>query len=156
MAQSQGAAQDDTQGLIVEAIEETSTRKGSVRAGRISLEHALRHVVGLAIAKVYNEYGDLIICGVYKSIRFVSDPPTQPRPHALSKQQWCLRIKAIVEKESGRFFIIMTTDGSSDKKETGCSDQWSRKAESRGRGQSCSSTTRSSSYMGQGSSRSLS
>jgi hypothetical protein len=67
---------DDTRGLIVEAIEETSTREESVRAGRISLEHALRHVVGLAIAKVHNAYGNLIICGVNKSIWFDSDPPT--------------------------------------------------------------------------------
>jgi hypothetical protein len=75
---------------------------------------ALRHVVGLAIAKVYNEYGDLISFGVNKSIWFDSDPPTQPRTHELSKQQWCLRIKAIVKKESGRFSITTTTDESSD------------------------------------------
>jgi hypothetical protein len=56
--------EDEYTGVIIEPVEETCTQEGSVRAGRCLLELLLHHAVGLAIGRVYDLNGAIVVVGV--------------------------------------------------------------------------------------------
>jgi hypothetical protein len=110
-------------GIIIDPVEKTSAREGSIRAGRITLETLLRHAVGLAIGSVLDLTGALILIGVNRTIHFDPEPPARPRLHETTTLPWCLRIRRCAQEEHQKIAII-TTDGSSLEQGTRYHDQW--------------------------------
>jgi hypothetical protein len=61
--------------IVIDPVEKTCTREGSVRASRCTPELMLRHAVGLAIESVLNLTNALILTGVSRTIHFAPKPP---------------------------------------------------------------------------------
>jgi hypothetical protein len=59
---------DDYTGGIIDPIEGTDIREGSVRPGRCSLEHLLQHAAGLAIGQVVESGRPIQLKGVNQTI----------------------------------------------------------------------------------------
>jgi hypothetical protein len=69
---------DDYTGVIIDPIEGTDIREGSVRSGRCILEQVLQHAAGLAIGQVFESEGALQLEGVNQTIPL--DAEAQARP----------------------------------------------------------------------------
>jgi hypothetical protein len=114
---------DDYMGVIIDPIEGTDIREGSVRAGRCSLEQLLQHAVGLAIGQVFESEGALQLEGVNQTIPLNAEAQARPRLHLSTTPPWCNRVSHVV-KEQKRRAEIMTTDGSSREKGSKLEEQW--------------------------------
>jgi hypothetical protein len=109
-------------GIIIEPVEGSDIREGSVRSGWCSLEHFLQHAVGLAIGQVYESRGDLQLMGVNQTIPLDAEAQARPRLHLSTTPPWCTRGKQFV-KEQKRRVETLTTDGSSREKGSKLEDQ---------------------------------
>jgi hypothetical protein len=115
---------DEYTGVIIEPIEGTDIREGSVRSGRCSLEHLLQYAVGLAIGQVFESRGALQLVGVNQTIPLDAKAQARPRLHLSTTPPWCTRVSQFV-KEQKRRVETLTTDGSSREKGSKLlEDQW--------------------------------
>jgi hypothetical protein len=114
---------DDYTGVIIDPIEGTDIREGSVRSGRCSLEQLLQHTAGLAIGQVFESEGALQLEGVNQTIPLDAEAQARPRLHLSTTPPWCNKVSQFV-KEQKRRVEIMTTDGSSREKGSKLEEQW--------------------------------
>jgi hypothetical protein len=114
---------DEYTGVIIDPIEGTDIREGSVRSGRCSLEHLLQHAAGLAIGQVLESGGALQLAGVNQTIPLDAEAQARPRLHLSTTPPWCNRVSQFVKKQKRRV-EIMTTDGSSREKGSKLEEQW--------------------------------
>jgi hypothetical protein len=115
--------QEEYTGVIIEQIEGTDIRKGSVRSGRCNLEHLLQHAAGLAIGQVFESGGPIQLEGVNQTVPLDAEAQARPRLHLSTTPPWCNRVSQFV-KEQKRRVEIMTTDGSSREKGSKLEEQW--------------------------------
>jgi hypothetical protein len=82
---------DEYTGAIIEPIEGTDIREGSVRSGRCSLEHLLQHAGSLVIGQVFESGGPIQLEGKYQTIPLDAEAQARPRLLLSTTPPWCNR-----------------------------------------------------------------